>query len=683
MVDIGPQIPRRAGPTTNVRTVAPALGSVRVPEPLRELPGWLTWRYEHFTGEAKPRKIPYWADGTRRHGQQGGPIDRDRLTTFAAARGAAGRNGFDGVGFAPLPEFGYTFLDFDNCVDADGHTVAEIEAIVGRTYAEYSPSGNGIRAVLKGDLGNHKSATTSDQYGMETFSSSGFVTLTGNILPGCEMLGYEDRIADVDEATRALSLRRFGATASAFDPDDFMAGREPRLGLTVAEIETYLGHLDPGMGRDPWLRVGMALHHETEGDDTGFDLWDEWSQAGHNYPSTEALRAQWDSLRPSPGKRQVTMASVIKMAKDVGYSERQTPSAEEIVAQAEDIRNGRGSRFPSRFVHELANQEPIEWLIKGVVPKAELVILFGASGAGKTFVALDHAFAIARGVDWRGKRVRQGRVVIIAAEGGRGVAQRVQAYAQYYSIDLRDVPDLRVITAAPNFLERDDIAEVIAELQSVGDVSCVIVDTIAQVTPGANENTSEDMGRVLANIRVINQATGATVYGVHHAGKDLSRGSRGWSGLKAAADAQIEVLRHESGDREIHVEKMKDGEDGLRWGFKLEIVDLGVDYDGDPISSCVAIEIDLPTRKMDEDDRKGLKRRGCVENHILEVMELFGDKSIVKVEDLIVRATDILPPPEDGKRDTRRQSIARALSALSRERNGPLKVEGGIVIFYE
>jgi len=670
---------------TNVVPLFPPIGDVRVPEPLRELPAWLVWRFEQFTGEAKPRKIPYWADGTRRHGQQGAPSDRARLTTFAEARDAAVRGSYDGVGFAPLPDFGYTFLDFDKCVDGDGHMPAEVEAIVGRTYAEYSPSGTGVRAVLKGDLGNHKSQATADQYGFETFSTAGFVTFTGNILPGCEMLGYEDRIADVDEATRSLSLRRFGASSSAtFDPDDFMAGREPRLGLSIEEMQTYLSYLDAGMGRDPWLRVGMALHHETDGDDTGFALWDEWSSEGHNYPGTEALRHQWESLKPAPGKRQVTMASVIKMAKEAGYKERQTPTTEEMMARVEAILEERGGgRFTSRFAHEMANQEPIEWLIKGVVPKAELIILYGASGAGKTFVALDYAFAIARGVDWRGRRVKQGIVVIIAAEGGKGVAQRLQAYAQYHGIDLRDVPNLRIITAAPNFLESEDIAEVIAEMQAIGDVSCVMVDTLAQVTPGANENTSEDMGRALSNVRLIHRATDATVLGVHHAGKDLSRGSRGWSGLKAAADAQIEVIRHEDGSREIHIEKMKDGEDGTRWGFKLEVVDLGVDYDGDPVTSCVAIETDLPTRKPDEDNRKGLKRRGRVENHILEVMSLFGSQSIVKAEELIQKAVETMPEPEDGKRDTRRQTIVRAINGLSREKDGPLKIEGGIVVFYE
>ena len=54
---------RAIGPV--VPAIAPSLHAVRVPEPLRELPGWLMWRFEHFTGEAKPRKIPFWADGSR------------------------------------------------------------------------------------------------------------------------------------------------------------------------------------------------------------------------------------------------------------------------------------------------------------------------------------------------------------------------------------------------------------------------------------------------------------------------------------------------------------------------------------------------------------------------------------------------------------------------------------------
>jgi RecA/RadA recombinase len=656
---------------------------VQVPQPLHDVQGWLLWRFEPFIGEAKPRKVPYWVDGTRRHGEQGGPVDRARLSTFFAAREAAARMGYDGVGFAPLPDFGYTFLDFDNCVDVAGNMPAEIGSIVSRTYAEYSPSGKGIRAALKGDLGNHKSPTTPDDYGFETFSSSGFVTFTGNILPACDVLGHQDTIADVDDVTRALCERRFGARSQAvFDPEDFMAGREPRLGLTPSKMQALLAVLDPSMGREPWLRIGFALHHETEGDDTGFELWDEWSSDGDTYPGTEGLRHQWDSFKGGTGKHLTTMRSVIKMAKEAGY--REPDNREAVIAKAEVMMAELPSKSVGRFgpvpIYDLSLAPPMQWLIKGVLPRAELGVLFGASGSGKTFVALDLAFSVARGNAWRDRRTARGRVVIIAAEGAGGIGKRGEAYARYHEFDLRGI-DLHVIPAAPNFLDNDDISEVMAEIGNIGPVDLVIIDTFAQVTPGANENTSEDIGRALANLKLLYGVTNAMNLVVAHAGKDLSKGVRGWSGLKAAADVQIEVLRHENGDREIIIEKMKDGEDGIRWGFKLEVVEVGIDYDGDIITSCVAVPTELQAKV--EQERIGLKRRGRVENHVLEIMTLFGEQSIVGAVELIDRAVAALQPPEDGKRDTRRQSVTRAIQALSKEKDGPLRLEGGKIIFYE
>jgi RecA/RadA recombinase len=597
--------------------------------------------------------------------------------------------GYSGVGFAPLPDFGYTFLDFDNCVGPSGEIAPEIEQIVARTYAEFSPSGKGIRAALKGNLGNHKSPSTPEQFGFETFSTSMFVTFTGNILPACELIGLENTVADVDQHVIDLCERRFNGPLinNVVDPDDFMAGREPRLGLTPERMHELVNSLDPNMSRADWIRVGMALHHECDGDDTGFELWDEWSQDGYTYVSTEAMRVQWDSFdrRKGSTRRQVTMASVIKMAKDAQSRPTEAASREEVLAKAEAIMAELPTKSLGRFgpvpIYDLTQREPMGWLIKGVLPRAKLGILFGASGSGKTFVALDLAFSVARGVAWRTRRTMRARVVVIAAEGGSGLGKRGQAYAQHHGFDLRTVHDLHIITAAPNFLDGDDISEVIAEIKNLGEVDLIIIDTLAQVTPGANENTSEDMGRALGNINLLHDATGAMNLAVHHAGKDLSKGSRGWSGIKAAADVQIEVLRHEDGRREIVIEKMKDGEDGVRWGFKLETILLGLDDDGDDITSCVAVEDDV--RPAAIDDKKGVKRRGRLETHLLEVMATFPTDAIVRAEDLIRKACDMLPAPDAGKRDIRRQSVVRAIQNLSREKDGPLRMENGIVIFYE
>jgi hypothetical protein len=320
---------QKASKTSSVALYSP-------PTDLQKLPCWLTWRAERHPGDAKDRKVPYYTNGGRRRGQQGSPEDRAALTTYAAARDAAARRGFNGVGFAPQKEFSVLATDFDNCIDAHGHLHPEVLAIVSGTYAEYSPSGKGVRAFFRGNLGDHKSPTTPTQYGFETFSEKGFVTVTGNMLPFVDLLGLEDTVADVPEVLQKLCAARWGAEPAAQDPgdeNDPLATLKLRLNLTIEQMQELLEWLNPDMGRHQWIRVGMALHHETQGDDTGFELWNEWSSVGGKYQSGEDLRTQWDSFgRPRPGRRQVTMASVRKMANEEqlarGPSGQKPPSHE-------------------------------------------------------------------------------------------------------------------------------------------------------------------------------------------------------------------------------------------------------------------------------------------------------------------------------------------------------------------
>lgn len=681
----------------NVRAITPHLAAVEVPEELRELSAWLIWRFEYYEGEAKPRKVPYWADGSKRFGLQGGPVDRARLTTFVAARDAAVRMGYDGVGFAPLPGCGYTFLDFDNCVDVDGKLPQDVIDIVGGTYAEYSPSGKGIRAVLRGDLGNRKSHATEDRYGFETFSSSGFVTFTGNVLPLSDLVVGANYIAPVGDKVRNLCENRFGCAQpqSDVDPDDFMLGREPRLGLSIEQMEELLAALDPDMGREDWIRVGMALSHECQHDDTGFELWDEWSAGGATYPGTEGLRKDWDSFERRSGqrRRQVTMATVIKMAKDAGARPSLAASVErvqertaQLVAGIEPsygVRSPEGytGKFPIFSALELGNAPPIDWWIKDVIPKADLFMIYGASGSGKSFVAIDMAVHVALGLPWRGLRVSKGKVVIIAAEGAGGYGTRIKAWAEHYGYDLSEI-EVGIITVPPNFMESGDIAELAASIKLLGDVGLILVDTLAQVTPGANENSSEDMGLALVNSRVLATATEATVGLIHHSGKDVSRGARGWSGARAAVDAEIEVTSEEEGRvRTIRITKQKDGVDNGRYPFKLTVMTLGTDRYGEPITSCVAVETN-PVAPAKEDSSR-IRGLGRLEAHLLEVMSFFPDQSAVQMHEFIDKAVELLPEPEPGTRDTRRQRLVRSLRDLARIKDSPLGLDKGVVVFFD
>ena len=68
-----------------------------------------------------------------------------------------------------------------------------------------------------------------------------------------------------------------------------------------------------------------------------------------------------------------------------------------------------------------------------------------------------------------------------------------------------------------------------------------LIDTLAQVTPGANENSGEHMNAIIKRCQRIMSELNCLVIIVHHSGKDASRGSRGWSGMRAALDTEINI----------------------------------------------------------------------------------------------------------------------------------------------
>jgi energy-coupling factor transporter ATP-binding protein EcfA2 len=342
--------------------------------------------------------------------------------------------------------------------------------------------------------------------------------------------------------------------------------------------------------RDEWFRL-MCAFKEGGGDK---EVARAWTMQHPSYRD-EAFEGPWESI--TIGKEDGTPVDyLIRVAESHGWNELKIAEFENI----EDVSSTHApapTAGPLRFqvlpANEFANQAPPRWIIKHVLPQAELVVLYGASGSGKSFMALDMAGAIARGTTWRGKKVRQGKVVYIAAEGAGGFRNRMQAYAQHNQVDLAEL-NIGVIHAAPNLLEAQDAKDVITAIKASGGADVVIIDTFAQTTPGANENAGEDMGKALGHCKRIHAATGAVVVLVHHSGKDASKGARGWSGLRAAADAELEVVRVTDRARMLRLSKQKDGEDELSWGFELDVVQIGVDEDIEPITSCVVAEAAVP-----------------------------------------------------------------------------------------
>src|SRR3569623_2126143 len=73
-----------------------------------------------------------------------------------------------------------------------------------------------------------------------------------------------------------------------------------------------------------------------------------------------------------------------------------------------DFKLPRTGKFKFIPVHAFAKRTPPPWIVKRLIPQAEIGVIFGESGAGKSFFTLDLVLAIARGLpEWRGHRVRQ------------------------------------------------------------------------------------------------------------------------------------------------------------------------------------------------------------------------------------------------------------------------------------
>lgn len=317
-------------------------------------------------------------------------------------------------------------------------------------------------------------------------------------------------------------------------------------------------------------------------------------------------------------------------------------------------------RFQVLTAEQFAQGKPLTWLIKGVLPRAELGMVYGESTAGKTFAVLDMVAHIALGRTWRGHITRQVKVVYVIAEGASGMRYRLRAAAQALQLELADLP-IRFIADAPNLLEKADALAVAKAIVAAGGADLVVLDTFAQVMAGGNENSGEDVGKVLAHCRGISKALGgAMVLPVHHSGKDTTRGARGWSGIKAAMDVELEVVAVED-RRSITVTKMKDGPgQGKEYGFRLETVVLGLDEDGEEITSCVV----HPTEGGSSVRKVAKAKLGHFEQAVVDaVEELVGVSNEPAPLDEVLQVA-ISKVPHEGGEDRRRDNIRRAANNL-------------------
>lgn len=344
------------------------------------------------------------------------------------------------------------------------------------------------------------------------------------------------------------------------------------------------------------------------------------------------------------------------------------------------------------------------WIVKGLIPSRGFGAFVGQPGCGKSFLALDLAFtvsvlAMTEGEDarWFGRRVQPIGVAYIAAEGQTGFVKRVEALLKRYRVDNLDQhPFVLIPTNVDLRTDDGDTGPLCEELRALDrqmkersglPLGLVFIDTLNRVLAGGDENAPEDMGALIRNCGRLQAAVnGATIVPVHHMNASGTR-ERGHSSLRGALDFMIEVERNEdnSGNR-WKVAKQKDEEDGQTFGFSLKSQVIGLDSDGDAITSCLIEPVDTtrftsaarPQRKLPPQALNAytILFQHCDENGERRFI-LGHDRSCTTVaawQQACARQNLVAPGSTD---DALRKAFQRAFDLLRSERR--VGVEGDMV----
>jgi hypothetical protein len=318
--------------------------------------------------------------------------------------------------------------------------------------------------------------------------------------------------------------------------------------------------IKPGYGA--WIEIGQALHHSSGGSDEGLALWDEWS-AGKltaaqpdTYAGIDDCRKHWVSFASKEGRALVTAGTLYLKAKQNGYVRGVDVAGKfgGVLPAGASLDPPRAAVEPRHKIYtfeEYSKREVyIEWAVSGVLPATGTGVIYAPSQMGKSFVVIDLGGAIAKGQErWFGHRIKQPRrVLYIALEGAAGIKQRLDAYAKKYGppaglsvmptdFDLREPAEVELLIAA------------ISATEWRGGV--IFIDTLAQAMGGGNENSPDDMGKLVIGLQRLQRHTGGMVVMVHHEGKDESKGMRGHTSLKGAIDVAIWVGTRDEVDERI------------------------------------------------------------------------------------------------------------------------------------
>lgn len=245
---------------------------------------------------------------------------------------------------------------------------------------------------------------------------------------------------------------------------------------------------------------------------------------------------------------------------------------------------------------------PVRWLVENELQEGALNVMFGRSGGGKSFLAIDYV----------GQVARHSKVIYMAGEGEYDLDARFAAWERHHSHSLSQ--NVSICLGSVELIDTGDLEAFLAEIQPL-QPALVVVDTMSYAMIAGDENSSRDMKMFVEACRKIRMTVGCAVLLIHHTNKQ-GHEERGSNVLRGAADCMVKVTKEDEFIR-IDTDKVKAGKDNTQRYARL--VEVQVARDDKLLESAVLVPaekvMDSPTDSLSKGQLK-----------ILEYLDIEGEE---------------------------------------------------------
>lgn len=621
-----------------------------IPEQLRQRDRWVLWRYELVPGQPKPTKVPYRAGSSAGDLRKASVTNPRTLSPFdvalAALQDPANVGKYSGLGFVVTDGDGIVGIDLDDVRDpVSGELAPEAAEIVASfaSYAEVSPSGEGVRAFVLGTLEGLKGRSRKyDTWKAEAYSSGRYLTVTGDQLPGTP--------ATIEE--RQTQLERVHAKYIAQSERDSISTSSDWTTVTMGSSPTVVELSDVQVLGAAWaskngkpiraLYAGDTSAHDD--DDSAADLalcghlafFADYrpAQVDRLFRASGLMRAKWDENRGANtyGERTIATAIEGKVPGD-GYRPSAGPPAAPTSTKASPTWS------PAVTCMADVEREEVSWLWHPYVPIGNLTLVEGDPGLGKTWLLLAVAAALTTGRPLPGEdrtNAREPRnVIYMSAEDGLGDTLRPRLESA--GADLRRVfaitgkqsvgDDGEAVEAA---ISLADVPQLAAAMEAYRPAMLVIDPLQAYLGAGVDMHRANETRPVLAALRELAQTHSCAAVIIRHLRKSSADRAiyRGVGTIDFAAAARSILLVDADPDdsfrRVLAHSKSSLAHPGSSFGF--EIVNGALEWLGP--SLLTADELLAPRKSS-----AGSTAKAEAADWLIEVLE-DGQRPVSELEDM-------------------------------------------------